>query len=130
MNNVWFTSDHHFNHENMLIYEKEARPFDSVEEMNDVLVDRWNSIVKNNDTVFYLGDFAFGLDGLHYASKLNGTKNLVMGNHDNLPSSDYIKYFRKLYGVKYYADQHNLTPVNWEVIKQYIDTTGKIINEY
>ena len=57
MNDIWFTSDHHFGHVNILEYEAEARPFDSIEEMNEILIQHWNSVDKLNDTVFHLGDY-------------------------------------------------------------------------
>lgn len=79
---IWFTSDTHFWHRNIIEYTK--RPFESVEEMNQELIKRWNSRVAPEDIIFHLGDFA------HCGSKklkeildsLNGRKFLVLGNHD------------------------------------------------
>ena len=51
---IFFTSDHHFYHTNIIKYCQ--RPFQSVEEMNEVMVERWNAVVGKNDTVYYLGD--------------------------------------------------------------------------
>ena len=53
---IFFTSDTHFNHKAIISYC--SRPFESVEEMNDRLIDNWNQVVKPNDTVYHLGDFA------------------------------------------------------------------------
>jgi calcineurin-like phosphoesterase family protein len=80
--NVFFTSDTHFYHENILKYCN--RPFASVEEMNEKLIANWNSVVGKNDIVWHLGDFSFGSkDHIpKIVSKLNGRINLVMGNHD------------------------------------------------
>lgn len=97
---TWFTSDLHFSHKNILQYEKEARPFNTVEEMNETLVSNWNSVVRPNDIVFVLGDFAFGKRNLIvYAKRLAGKKRLVMGNHDTYPNAAYLDSFDKLYGV-------------------------------
>lgn len=102
MNNTWFTSDTHFGHTNILEYEKEARPFSSLEEMHERLIDNWNSVVRPNDTVYHLGDFCFGKKNIDIAGRLQGKKRLVMGNHDTYASADYLKHFDKLYGVFYW----------------------------
>jgi len=99
MINTWFISDTHFGHKNILEYEKEARPFSCLEEMHEVMIDRWNSVVNRKDIIYHLGDFAFGRRNIQIAERLNGKKKLIMGNHDIYSSSDYIKYFDKLYGV-------------------------------
>ena len=99
MINTWFISDTHFGHKNILEYEKEARPFSCLEEMHEVMIERWNSVVKPKDILYHLGDFAFGRHALSIASRLNGQKRLVMGNHDTLATAEYLNYFDKLYGV-------------------------------
>ena len=53
---IFFTSDHHFYHSNIIKYCQ--RPFHSVEEMNEEMIRRWNSVVGVDDTVYYLGDFS------------------------------------------------------------------------
>ena len=82
MPNEWFTSDTHFNHKNIIKYCN--RPFSSVEEMNDTMISNWNQLVKPEDTIFHLGDFAFGRSESikSILSSLNGRKILVLGNHD------------------------------------------------
>ena len=70
--------------------------------MHEVMIERWNSVVKPKDTIYHLGDFAFGRHNIKIASRLNGRKRLVMGNHDAYPTSDYLDYFDKLYGVVFY----------------------------
>ena len=52
---IYFTSDTHFNQQRTL--ELSRRPFDSVEHMNNILVQNWNNTVKQEDTVYHLGDF-------------------------------------------------------------------------
>lgn len=102
MIDTWFTSDTHFGHKNILEYEKDARPFSTIEEMHEVLIDRWNSVVKPNDVVYHLGDFCFGKRWIGIAERLKGRKRLVMGNHDTYPSAEYLKYFDKLYGAVFW----------------------------
>ena len=79
---IWLTSDTHFNHVNILRYCN--RPFGSVEEMNEALIRNWNERVDPEDTVYFLGDFAFGPRGEHesFFLRLNGRKHLIQGNHD------------------------------------------------
>lgn len=80
---IWFTSDTHFNHTNILRYC--ARPFESVAHMNSVLVANWNACVAPDDTVYHLGDFAMGDRERipDILAQLNGNLVLVPGNHDN-----------------------------------------------
>ena len=54
---IRFTSDTHFGHNNIIKFCK--RPWKTTEEMNEALIERWNSVVKPDDIVFHLGDFAF-----------------------------------------------------------------------
>lgn len=96
--NVFFTSDTHFYHENILKYCN--RPFSSVEEMNEKLIKNWNSVVGNNDIVWHLGDFSFGSKEHipEIVSKLNGRINLVMGNHDRQKIKFYYESgFNRVY---------------------------------
>ena len=89
MEKTWFISDSHFSHKNIIDYCN--RPFLSIEEMNDTLIYNWNKIVKNNDRVFMLGDFALcGKDKIiEIGQKLNGRKILILGNHDRASLTTY-----------------------------------------
>lgn len=102
MAETWFISDTHFGHKNILEYEKEARPFKTVEEMNEYIIHRWNDVVRDEDTVYHLGDFCFGKDNIRLAGRLKGRKLLILGNHDAYDSRDYLLYFDKLYGAKFW----------------------------
>lgn len=79
---IFFTSDTHFGHKNIIEYC--GRPWDSVEEMNEGLVENWNKTVAPNDIVYVLGDVCMGKidDSLKYVKRLNGKKRLRPGNHD------------------------------------------------
>jgi len=67
---IYFTSDSHFAHVNILKYCN--RPFDTIEEMDSKLIENWNSVVSPNDTVYHLGDVTLGKDGDRFLSQLNG----------------------------------------------------------
>ena len=78
----WFTSDEHFNHENIIKYC--SRPFESLGEMNVALIERWNETVKKEDTVYVVGDVFLGDAGAgaELVRNLHGRKVLIRGNHD------------------------------------------------
>lgn len=111
MSKIWFTSDTHFGHQNIIKYclrgygtraerlnqlaECEGNfdaltqvgntlLFKSPNDMNRVMTERWNSVVAPEDTVYHLGDFAMGnrKDWASYREGLNGNIHLVLGNHD------------------------------------------------
>jgi calcineurin-like phosphoesterase family protein len=97
-NRVFVIGDTHFGHKKILELEKESRPFKTIEEHDNELVYRWNSVVNKNDTVWHLGDVLFGKESFQTLYKLNGFKHLVMGNHDCYPMEDYKKHFNKIVG--------------------------------
>lgn len=96
---TWVISDTHFGHKNILNFEAEKRPFKTIEEHNQSLVEKWNSVVKPNDLVIHLGDVAWGLKDLQLLGQCNGRKKLVKGNHDKFKAAQYLEYFEDLYGV-------------------------------
>lgn len=77
----FFTADTHFFHHNVIHYC--ARPWATVEDMNEGLIANWNSVVAPNDEIIIAGDFVFGgvEKGKSIVSRLNGKKILVRGNH-------------------------------------------------
>lgn len=81
---IWFSADHHFGHDNIIRYC--ARPFRDTAEMNESLIERWNAVVRKDDEVWYLGDFAYRCGPNRLAEifgRLHGRKiHLVRGNHD------------------------------------------------
>ena len=102
---VWFTSDLHIWHKNICKYCN--RPYESVEEMNEGIVANWNSVVKEDDTVFVLGDLGFcGIEKLRMLlSRLKGTIIVIQGNHD----SD--KVINTLYNEHIIAGHERLMPI-------------------
>ena len=81
---IYFSSDTHYFHARIIEYCK--RPFNSVDEMNSEMIRRWNEVVKPEDTVYHLGDFALGKSEqiAPIVQSLNGKKYFVPGNHDSL----------------------------------------------
>lgn len=88
MPDIWFGSDHHFGHKNIITYCN--RPFESVEEMDEILIQNHNELVKPGDFFYHLGDLALGKfeDSIQKAARLNGEKFLIPGNHDRVWSKE------------------------------------------
>ncbi|MBO4390297.1 MAG: metallophosphoesterase family protein [Lachnospiraceae bacterium] len=78
-----YIADCHFSHQ-ALLTSMDHRPFETVEEMNEHMILRWNETVRRGDEVFILGDFSFAKanETAEILSRLNGTKHLIIGNHD------------------------------------------------
>lgn len=88
MSKVFFIADTHFSSERLRLYEN--RPFPTTEEMDRALIDNWNAVVSDEDTVWHLGDFGAEGHEAEILSKLNGKILLVKGNHDTF-SNDYYR---------------------------------------
>ncbi len=93
MSKLFFTSDHHFGHANIINLCN--RPFKDVNEMNTVLIQRWNDKINPEDEVYHLGDFGMTKDTEHIANildQLNGTIYLITGNHEGAALSNRKKF--------------------------------------
>lgn len=100
--NIYFIGDTHFGHDKILTFEENGRQhkFSTIEEHDETLIDNWNKIVRNRDTVIHLGDVAFR--NFHNVGRLRGYKKLILGNHDN--EKLVGEYFDRMHGavkVKY-----------------------------
>ena len=87
---TFFTADTHFDDEFAIPYF--SRPFQSMEEMNAVMVERWNRVVTDDDVVYHLGDFT-PQDLSHFtkwASQLQGNIRILPGNMDRLWLQDFV----------------------------------------
>lgn len=103
MKNVFFISDTHFGHKNICNFTKDdgskLRPWNDVSEMDEALVENWNSVVNPSDKIYHLGDVCLGKKHLEILSRLNGKKILIRGNHDIFEAKEYMKYFNDIRGV-------------------------------
>ena len=106
MSNIFLISDTHFGHANILKFLREdgsrVRTFNSVQEMDEHMVDRWNSVVRPQDKVYHLGDVVMGNKqvNLEILKRLNGHKRLVRGNHDDCQTKWYLQYFEEIYATR------------------------------
>ena len=81
MNKIYLTSDLHLGHDREFIWK--ARGFNSIEEMNETIVQKWNETVSAEDDVYILGDVILGdPSNIEYVKRLNGKLHIVLGNHD------------------------------------------------
>lgn len=96
---IWFTSDPHYNHTNIIKYCN--RPFKTVEEMNETMIRNWNQKVEPEDDVFLLGDICMGIphQWAGFVNQLNGNIHLILGNHDN---KKYYRYMNKIVAIDEY----------------------------
>ena len=95
--NVYFASDFHIGHQNVIKFD--SRPFEDLQDMHNKLIENWNSVVGENDLVFYLGDFSFKDrgSGKWFRDQLNGKIHFIMGNHDRMRIVGHLG-FDKIYG--------------------------------
>lgn len=101
---TWVISDTHFGHRAICEFSdkhgNKLRPFANSDEMDEVLVDNWNSLVAPTDKIYHLGDVATTKKGLKVLSRLNGKKILIKGNHDMEKLSVYKEYFADVRSCK------------------------------
>lgn len=104
MANIFFASDHHFGHANILTFKRAdgtpLREFADVEAMNEHIIECHNSVVRPNDKVYFLGDVVISHknSALAILARLNGEKVLVKGNHDQCSAEAYLAYFKDIRG--------------------------------
>lgn len=109
MAQIFVISDTHFGHANIqnfiLPNGERMRPFASVEEMDETMIERWNAVVSPSAHVYHLGDVAMHKSHVQTAKRLNGKKRLVRGNHDIYPTRTYLEAgFQEIYGVRVFDD--------------------------
>jgi calcineurin-like phosphoesterase family protein len=114
----WVTSDLHFFHKGVLRFCPDTRPWKSVEDMTEGLIEHWNSVVGAEDEVLHLGDFSFKAKEATEAilDRLNGNITFVYGNHDRVlrdqikvNGKDYLEF--RYNGVKVCAMHFHIS--NW-----------------
>ena len=103
MANIFLIADTHFGHKGVCEFLNEdgskLRPFENSDEMDEILVQNWNSVVKPSDKVYHLGDVVINRKALPTLKRLNGEKVLIKGNHDIFRIEEYLEYFKDVRGT-------------------------------
>lgn len=99
MSNIFFIGDTDFGHHKILEFEKEARPFKTIGEHDEALINNWNSVVGKRDVIYHLGDVIFSGSQQYkkILSRLQGIKQLILGNHDRM--RQLLPYFNSMFGA-------------------------------
>lgn len=138
---VWLSSDWHLNHANFLNFTDETgapiRTFANVQEMNECILDNHNSVVKKGDKFWNLGDVFFGDKEWFksYITKFNGSKRLIVGNHDDIRFLSSGAFFQKVHMWRVWEDMifshvpmHVSGLFNYKTGKTRINVHGHIHN--
>lgn len=99
MTNVYFISDLHLGHKNVLKFADGYRQGSTVDEHDEWLLGQIASVMRKRDILWVLGDVAYDFEKLKELKKIPGQKMLVRGNHDTFKTSDYLDVFREVYGI-------------------------------
>ncbi len=102
---IYYISDPHFGHANIITLCN--RPFIDIDEMDRTLIANWNARVRNEDSVYVLGDFAYKCELSEVAAilqKLNGHMHLLIGNHD--------EWMNKMDAGEYFESVDNMVEIN------------------
>lgn len=116
---ILFTSDLHLGHANIIKHCN--RPFQTVEEMDEFILEKWNAKVRPNDTVYILGDLMFRnkRPPEEYLSRMPGKKHLVVGNHDKawMKKVDLEEWFESVEMMRFMSDgQRKLTMCHYPMM--------------
>ena len=115
---TYYTSDLHFGHENILRLCN--RPFASVEEMDEALIERWNKKVHKNDVVYMLGDIIWKKSLLEqYMKRLKGIKILITGNHDTWAKdkATYANFEKVMSYLEINLEGHPITMCHYPMLE-------------
>ena len=99
MSTTFFISDLHLGHQSALVWARKWREGNDINEHDQILIDKINSVVSKKDTLYILGDVTWRTNKLFMVDQINCSKILVRGNHDDLPVAEYTKYFDEVYGL-------------------------------
>ena len=116
---LWCISDLHLLHQNIIRGGKIGiRPFDTIDQMHERIIEGWNSVVKPRDKVYHLGDLTLWRPRKHYRpedatawatlcgvmNRLHGQKRHLLGNHDHLGIEAYhVLGFEKVMAYRHMA---------------------------
>ena len=109
---IYYTSDHHFGHANIIKYANRTW-CQHVTDMNEKLVDIWNSTITDGDEVWHLGDVYFR--DSEYLKQLKGIKYLLLGNHDQKNKNTLKNYFQIINNDIYVDNKNQLVLCHYPI---------------
>jgi calcineurin-like phosphoesterase family protein len=136
MKDIWVISDTHFRHSKILSFTDSStgeliRPgFADVDEMDEHMIERWNSVVKPGDIVYHLGDVVMGDKEWFKQNwpRLNGGKRLIVGNHDDIKFLTSGGFFSKVLMWRMFPEFGLLfshVPLHPSSLLRYVDRDAK-----
>lgn len=134
---TFLIGDTHFGHSNILTFKKQdgspLRVFDNIYEHDEYLIYKWNLVVKPEDKVYHLGDVGFRNFTVlnQILSRLNGSKILIKGNHDNMKLSQYAQHFKDIRG-SHVLDKFILThiPIHPDSLSRWVGNIHGHMHSY
>lgn len=102
---IFFSSDLHLGHENLRTFRNQihSTSHTEVSDVDQWLLNNWNSKVRHKDITWILGDVAWSKSDLEWLHLFNGRKKLILGNHDtemkDMTIHDYLPYFESIHGI-------------------------------
>lgn len=109
MTDTWFIGDLHLGHASIIKFldnkGTRIRPFDTIEEHDETIINNYNNLIDPNDRVYFLGDVAINRRFLPLLARFNGRKKLIKGNHDIFKMADYTPYFEDILAYRIYPKQ-------------------------
>lgn len=125
MSNVFFISDLHLGHKNILKFQGHTRPAADLKEHSQWLVQQWNSVVTSKDIVWVLGDVIFDKKHANYFKEMRGQKHMIWGNHDLFSHDWYRQYFNLVRGFhKKYGMFLSHAPIHPSGLRDKINVHG------
>lgn len=128
---TFFLSDLHLGDERILSHlddkGKQLRPFKSLSDMENTIINNYNSTVEDQDTVYFLGDICLSRESLELINELNGTKILVRGNWEQYSAKTYLRYFQDVRGVVVFPE-HKIIAQHYPIHTDCLYGNWKAIN--
>jgi calcineurin-like phosphoesterase family protein len=121
LKNAFVTSDHHFGHNKMA----NLRGFSTSQAFTDAYINAHNYVVKAHHAVLFLGDVCMSRESLGIIKLLNGSKHLVLGNHDQFTHEEYIEAGFKSVSAMKFSSTIGAVFTHYPVHQSYFDFRQK-----
>ncbi len=128
MSNIFFISDLHLGHASALKWARKWRQGETIDEHDQILIDKINSVVRPRDRLYILGDVSWKENKLFMLDQINAKElYLVRGNHDDLPTDESRLYFKEIYGIyKKYNMWMTHAPIHPDELRGCVNIHGHV----